>query len=351
MPVKKTGDLKADAGRFDDHATASSGETALFCGVRRSAGLTLVEVLVVIAIIGLIVVLLLPAVQSARESARRTSCGNNLRQLALACLQYERSDGAFPSGGDRNVELGWHCVILPFIDQQSLYDQFDFRRDPNVDYSSLPPQPNKLGPTVNRVATFLCPNCTEDKSMLARLGAQACGGCGSERIPHSTSFPWTSSGVDAFTTHYIGVLGPIGTNSVTNQPYPFTPDGTHGAQATSGILIVDRRVPAARIRDGLANTLLAGEIAWSGYPRFRSWNRGATLNGSAVASSKTIQSALNSGMNALLFNQGAWGSDHPGGVMFCRADGSTTFVADSINFSTLLALASRDGREVPADAQ
>jgi prepilin-type N-terminal cleavage/methylation domain-containing protein len=319
---------------------------------RTRRGLTLVELLVVIAIIGLLVGLLLPAVQSARESARRASCSNNLRQLALACLQYERSEGTFPSGGERSVELGWHCLILPFIEQQALYDQFDFR--PNVGlYTSLPPQANKLGPTVHRVATFLCPSCTEDKSVLARHADEnnsPCSACGNERIPNTTSPPWTSAGVDAHTTHYIGVLGPIGTNPRTNQPYPSTPDAQYGAQATGGILIANRRVPAARIRDGLSNTLLAGEIAWSRYPRFRAWNRGVTLFGSA-ASSKTIQSALNSGVNGLLFNQGAWGSNHPGGTFFCRADGSTTFVADSISFPTLLALASREGGEtLAADA-
>jgi prepilin-type N-terminal cleavage/methylation domain-containing protein len=313
-------------------------------------GLTLVELLVVIAIIGLLVGLLLPAVQSAR----RASCGNNLRQLALACLQYERSEGTFPSGGEQRVELGWHCLILPFIEQQALYDQFDFRPDVGV-YTSLPPQPNRLGPTVNRVATFLCPSCTEDKSVLARdadaNNRSSCSGCGGERIPNTTSPPWTSAGVDAHTTHYIGVLGPIGTNPHTNQPYPSTPDATHGAQATGGILIANRRLPAARIRDGLSNTLLAGEIAWSGYTRFRAWNRGATLAGSAIGSSKTIQSALNSGANGLLFNQGAWGSNHPGGTFFCRADGSTMFITDSISFPTLLALASRQGGEtLAADA-
>lgn len=320
---------------------------------RPAAGFTLVEILVVIAIIALLVGLLLPAVQAARGAARRTQCGNNLRQLALACLQYERSEGTFPSGGEQSVELGWHCLILPFIEQQALYDQFDFRPDVGT-YQSLPPQANKLGPTVHRVATFLCPSCPEDKSVLARHADEnnrPCSACGNERIPNTTSPPWASAGVDAYTTHYIGVLGPIGTNPRTNQPYPSTPDATHGAQATGGILIVNRRVSAARIRDGLSNTLLAGEIAWSRYPRFRAWNRGATLAGSAMASSKTIQSALNSGVDGLLFNQGAWGSDHPGGTFFCRADGSTTFVADSISFPTLLALASREGGEpLAADA-
>ena len=321
---------------------------------RTRRGLTLVELLVVIAIIGLLIGLLLPAVQGVREAARRTQCGNNLRQVALACLQYERSEGVFPSGGEQSVELGWHCLILPFIEQQALYDQFDFR--PNVGaYTSLPPQPNKLWPTVNRVALFLCPSCSEDKSLLARKADQnqtSCSACGVERIPNTTSAPWSASGVDAYTTHYIGVLGPIGTNPVTNQPYPSAPDLTHGAVATGGILIVNRLVPAARVRDGLSNTLLAGEIAWSRYPRFRAWNRGATLAGSAISSSKTIQTPLNSGVDGLLFNQGAWGSDHPGGTFFCRADGSTTFVSDTIQFATLLALASREGREVlPADGQ
>jgi len=322
-------------------------------------GLTLVELLVVIAIVGMLVAMLLPAVQSAREAARRSSCGNNLRQLALACLQHEQQMGTFPSGGDSGVELGWHCAILPHIEQEAVYRQFDFGK--GQPWNSLPPAANKLGPAATRIATFLCPSCQEDKSALAR-DADATNrpgsGYGVERIPNTTSPPWSSTGIDAHTAHYIGVLGPIGVNPRSMQSYPSLPDPLYGEIATGGILIPERRVAVAAVRDGLSNTLLAGEIAWTGYRLFRAWNRGGTLyntdsNGTyarAIGSSKTVFTALNAGPPSF-FNQGAWGSNHPGGVQFCRADGSTLFVANEISNATLLSLASRNGAEpLNADA-
>ena len=98
---------------------------------RRRAAFSLVELLTVIAIIAVLVGLLLPAVQSARESSRRSSCANNLKQLALGCLSYDSSQGHFPSGGwawqwtgDPDAGLGpqqpggWAFQVLPFIEQE-----------------------------------------------------------------------------------------------------------------------------------------------------------------------------------------------------------------------------------------
>ncbi len=98
---------------------------------RKHAGFTLVELLVVIAIIGLLIALLLPAIQSAREAARRTSCTNNLKQIALALLNYESSAGQFPLGSYTAVQedhpaeedgLSWASQILPQLEEQAIYD-------------------------------------------------------------------------------------------------------------------------------------------------------------------------------------------------------------------------------------
>src|SRR5687767_8536224 len=102
------------------------------------SGFTLVELLVVIAIIGILVALLLPAVQSAREAARRMQCGNNLKQLGLALLNYEAGQRVFPFGcggavgHQRYAQTGtWAAFILPQLEQQALYDLFDFKKHMN----------------------------------------------------------------------------------------------------------------------------------------------------------------------------------------------------------------------------
>jgi len=91
----------------------------------RSRGFTLVELLVVIAIIGILVALLLPAIQAAREAARRTQCNNNLKQLALALHDYHDTYKVFASGYIPQTGWGWGTFILPFIEEQALYDQID----------------------------------------------------------------------------------------------------------------------------------------------------------------------------------------------------------------------------------
>ena len=93
---------------------------------RRRSGFTLVELLVVIAIIGVLIALLLPAVQQAREAARRNSCTNQLKQLGLALHNYHDTFSAFPYGSWGSTSIvSWHVPILPFIEQGALFDRFD----------------------------------------------------------------------------------------------------------------------------------------------------------------------------------------------------------------------------------
>src|SRR5689334_2248697 len=96
---------------------------------RATAAFTLVELLVVIAIIGVLVALLLPAVQTARESARRTQCANNIKQLAIAMQMHHDTFARLPSGGDANsgvrYVIGWPYQVFPFIEQKGLRDQID----------------------------------------------------------------------------------------------------------------------------------------------------------------------------------------------------------------------------------
>ena len=148
-------------------------------------GFTLVELLVVIAIIATLIGLLLPAVQSAREAARRTSCQQNTKQLAYGLHTYQDAQRGFPvhlSPGAQTPRTGvsWHCLVLPFIEQAVLFSQVDVKAGA---YQGSPNQ--NLG--ANRVPTFFCPSYETDRS---------------------GSTVDSAAGQNAYSTHYMETLAP-----------------------------------------------------------------------------------------------------------------------------------------------
>jgi prepilin-type N-terminal cleavage/methylation domain-containing protein len=309
----------------------------------RRAGFTLVELLVVIAIIGVLVALLLPAVQAAREAARRMQCTNNLRQLALSLHSFHDANSTFPRqpspGG--NTGISWLCYVLPYLEQKSLADQFN----PSLaSYASGQNANRVLGRY--KIPGFYCPSYIEQRS-------------------GSTIDDVTGFGL-AYAIHYVGNMGPITTglsasSTYNGTGYAFNPS-TQGLLACEGILpfhpvivssnpVTPDGVRIAMISDGTSNTLMVFEVAWKGLElspgSFRAWVRGISWNGDSTGA-KNVQNAMNTVRynGASNYNSVSMGSNHSGGCSAGMADGSTRFLNRNIDLnSILLPMASRAGGE------
>lgn len=299
---------------------------------------TLIELLVVIAIIGVLVGLTLPAVQQAREAARRMACSNNTKQLCLSVHNYIDAHKHFPAGGLHKTELCWLVDILPFIEKQTLHDEFSFADSRYTDEG-------KNENASNRVDMFLCPSQPE---VLGNL---------------NNNKELLANGQQPYTSHYNAIMGPRGTNLITSQAYPYDSVGLpkHGGFAKSGCMFKDSKVRVAEITDGLTQTSIIGEVSWTGYSKYRTWVRGWSLRddfpgGTAMGQAKNVFSPIsknvfspikqiNTGLPSGLFNDGAFGSEHPGGAIFGFADGSNRLVSEQIEDSVFFAMASRNGRE------
>ncbi|MFG0262369.1 MAG: DUF1559 domain-containing protein [Novipirellula sp. JB048] len=281
----------------------------------------MVELLVVIAIIGVLVGLLLPAVQAAREAARRMQCSNNLKQLGLALHNYHDVNRQFPPcSTDGGGKIGIFVRMLPFMEQQALFDQ--------VRYDGSYVQ--NLPMAESRVATLLCPSGPEEQSVSS-----------------------AANEADCFTTHYYGNSGPIGTNALTGQTYArdtSRENAWFGEYATDGVFQLRSRLRFADILDGTSNTIGIGELSYQKYGFYRAWTRGLYWSGGvALLSNKNHKWPINAAKNGgftMTFNNGGYGSEHPGGCLMGMMDGSVRFVTESIDMTAYRAAASRAAGEV-----
>ena len=301
----------------------------------KKRGFTLIELLVVIAIIAILIALLLPAVQQAREAARRSTCKNNLKQLGLGLHNYHDRYRMFPPGGmTLGNQLSWCVMILSDIDQGPLFKQFS-SGTPNFStptYTSF----NQYGST--RIPVLLCPSA---------IGTN-----------EYTNLPaeYSSTGNQTYTTHYYGVMGPIGINPITGVAYSTdtTQLTTQGGYANSGLLFDNSRTSFRDITDGTSNTFLLGEMSYAKDAQgnintgYRIWTNGA--QSPQMGSCKNILStnrinyqAYNGSSN---LNSISFGSNHTGGCQFLMGDGSVRFVSENVNLNVYMATGSRNGGEV-----
>ncbi|GAB4154328.1 MAG: DUF1559 domain-containing protein [Planctomycetaceae bacterium] len=278
----------------------------------RRRGFTLIELLVVIAIIATLIALLLPAVQQAREAARRSTCKNNLKQIGLAIHNYHETYRAFPMATHwRGKFYSAFTAILPHLEQEPLFQQYD----PNLSYR------DNQATVGRRVETYLCPSMTFPRD----VPSTACG----EFLAPSSYAVNTGSGSGW---------------SIHNGP----------------IIAHDQGSTRMRdITDGTANTLMVGELNYGlkNY-MFRSGPCAGQLRG-GVASWGIGYPGFSIGTTVGVFNSDrlitgfdeyqTFRSDHPGGAHFCLVDGSVRFVAEHIDSNLLDALATRAGKEVVSD--
>jgi prepilin-type N-terminal cleavage/methylation domain-containing protein/prepilin-type processing-associated H-X9-DG protein len=255
-----------------------------------SRGFTLVELLVVIAIIGVLVSLLLPAVQASRESARRTGCLNNLRQMGIGLQSYRTRFGCFPPGGVEprplwhgGRQLAWSVFLLPYVEQEPLYDQLDTDKPFDA--------PENADAAARVLPIYVCPSVPDGDQLKSGRGPSQYGGIFGERI-----------------------TGP-------NDP-------------PKGVMLYDRSITVAEIRDGTSQTLVISEDS--------NFKDGQWIN------------ARNVFDQAFAINQApAFENDirsrHPGGANGLFCDGSTRFLVETLDLSTLAAICTRAGGEVVVD--
>jgi prepilin-type N-terminal cleavage/methylation domain-containing protein len=229
--------------------------------VGRKNGFTLVELLVVIAIIGVLIALLLPAVQAAREAARRMSCTNHVKQWSLATHNYHDTFSVFPPETQFDLSnlvaiatgqvplQSCRVRLFPFIEQGNLAAKFTS----NITYSQIFQMAWDLSIVIPE---FYCPS-------------------GSERLRkvHPAGQP------DAYCSHYYANAGAIGTDKNGNQ-YKYEVDltGKGGPVPTNGVIYPNSVTSFATITDGSSNTFLWGEISWNDFRGSTEWSRGGAPN-------------------------------------------------------------------------
>ena len=301
-------------------------------------GFTLVELLVVIAIIGVLVALLLPAVQSAREAARRMQCSNNLKQIGIAMHNFHDTFGVLPPGATTNgtspaarkfnipggVQHGWGIFIYPFIEQKNLYDLYRFDRDWTA--------PENRVPREQYVNTFICPSSPIPKRKTPASGTT---------VDAAASDYGVCNGVEATNLNGLGLID----------------SGTFASP--QGVMRVNELQRFADITDGLSNTMWICEIAGrpvnyrTGRKRQNSINAGSSVLNRAneyILHGVNNNGSGSPGPCAMNCSNGdEMYSFHPNGIMVMIGDGSVRLLNDSMPLRNVARLLTRAGGEPTTD--
>jgi prepilin-type N-terminal cleavage/methylation domain-containing protein/prepilin-type processing-associated H-X9-DG protein len=307
---------------------------------RRRNAFTLVELLVVITIIGILIALLLPAVQAAREAARRMQCANNFRQAGVALQNHHSARGTFPQGqtvnfgcsgsGSPNNGVGWQTYVLPHMELQSIYDQFDVNKNLN-DITPNPCGRSNFQVAATRISAYCCPTDPQAGELCSYSGVAQNGANELE---------------DFSMTNMAGI----------SDPTDFSCDGQWSPRRfpeVRGVMGNANGCRISEITDGTSNTIMVGEITWGGPGSYKGcdWAYSNLIDtGDGVNGSQTLPGGLPPSQYLYwIIGPSSW---HPGGCHFLLADGSVQFISENVSSgsptSVLYALTTRSGGEIKA---
>jgi prepilin-type N-terminal cleavage/methylation domain-containing protein len=320
---------------------------------RRRRAFTLIELLVVIAIIAILVSLLLPAVQQAREAARRTQCKNNLHQLGLSLHNYESTYGMLPTNMrflnqqpyGSYVRASTYVKVLPFLDQQPLYDMVNFTYNGSNDFCSL--QLTTSGQPIgnSRLPVFLCPS-DDVTSSSANSWPNYAPSMGSISMPSNGGSCPTYDNTPLSAGSWAYGYGPSLAYTYPQYPGPFS------------YTVVSAKF--AQIIDGLSNTIFMGEIRPGCGGKNWLTEQWPDANSPYYATNAPINfptcpnegaGAAQTGCNWIANYNAAMGfkSRHAGGAQFLMGDGTVRFLNANINYLTYQILGNRADKQIPGD--